>query len=166
MRSLLSYCVHIEHFDEYCLKEMKNTARELYISCCLYGQRNSPSLWTLCNIAPIHAEMCLKLYGMGLGVNTTEGREQKHQMIKQYSENTTFQNKWPIIFCHEFVQLVVLREQGFDDNHYRKRASNYVPDLTENACEICRAIFIVSEKCKYCDGSLFLEIVSEVKKIF
>ena len=109
MRSLLSYCVRIEHFDEYCLEEMKNTARELYISCCLYGQRNSPSLWTLCNVAPIHAEMCLKLYGMGLGCNTMEGREQKHQMIKQYSENTTFKNKWPMIFRHEFVHSGVLR---------------------------------------------------------
>ena len=27
-----------------------------------------------------------------------EGREQKHKKISKYAENTTIQNRWPVIF--------------------------------------------------------------------
>ena len=63
----------------------------------------SPSLWVFCNIAPHHAKEALLLYGLGLGINSMEACEQKHQKIKKYAENTTFQTKWPMIFKHEFL---------------------------------------------------------------
>ena len=53
----------------------------------------SPSLWKVCNASPVHAELCLKSYGFGLGYNIMEGRVQKDQMIAKYSKNTTPQNR-------------------------------------------------------------------------
>ena len=32
-----------------------------------------------------------------------EGREQKHKKISKNAENTTIQNRWPVIFQHEFI---------------------------------------------------------------
>ena len=82
-----------------------------------------------------------------------EGREQKHQKIAKYSENTTYHNRWPLIFRHEFIQLVYLRENGYDTVKYRKRHNTYLPNCssfdscsecglkkTETYCELCSSI--------------------------
>ena len=44
-----------------------------------------------------------------------EGREQKHQIIVKYSENTTPQNKWSMIVRHEYLQLIYLRLNVYDE---------------------------------------------------
>ena len=69
------------------------SGKKLFKACCRSGTSVSPSAWVLCNIAPNHAKETLLLCGLGLGINSMEAREQKHQKIKKYAENTTFQNK-------------------------------------------------------------------------
>ena len=114
------------------------SGKNLFKVSCLSGTSVSPSLWVLCNIAPHHAKDTLSLYGLGLGINSMEAREQKHQKIKKYAENTTFQNKWPMIFRHEFLQEIFLRERGFDDITYTKKQNKYIPDILEDSCSTCR----------------------------
>ena len=58
--------------------------------------------------------------------SSLEAREQKHQKIKKYAENTTFQNKWPMIFRHEFFQEIFLGEKGFDVLRCKKRQNKYM----------------------------------------
>ena len=113
LRKIIFYAVRIEGFNEVLLEEMKIECQKLFKASCIFEQSVSPSLWTLCIAAPEHANITLAEYGFGLGCNTMEGREQKHQRIVKYAENTTFQNRWPQIFRHEFVQLIYLREQGY-----------------------------------------------------
>ena len=43
----------------------------------------------------------MSLYNLGLGVNSMEAREQKHQRIKKYAEKATSSNPWPMIFSHD-----------------------------------------------------------------
>ena len=121
LSKLLSYAVRIKDFNESDLKDMKKVASRLFKAYCLFNATVAPSLWTLCNVAPVHAEKCLSSYSLGLGCNTMDGREQKYQVIEKYSHNTTFQNSWPKIFRHEFIQLVCLMENGYDDCIYRKK---------------------------------------------
>ena len=169
IREALSYSVRIEDFNENDLEQMEKAARELFIACCLFYQRMSPSLWTLCNVAPYHAKQCLKLHGLGLGCNTMEGREQKHQVIAKYANNTTFQNKWPMIFRHEFVQLIMLRENGFDDVRYRKRGTRYIPPSSDKSCLSCFSVYHVNSEnklCRNCDSDHFKEVVDAVKKVY
>ena len=111
-RNLLSYTLRISDFDLQDLRKMKHEAFYLFKCCCLFDSKILPSLWTLCDIVPFHADKCLNMYKMGLGFNTMEGREQKHQMISKYAENSTYQNTWPMIFRHEYIQLIYLREKG------------------------------------------------------
>ena len=93
LRKVLSYTVRITDFSVEDLNLMKKTAKDLLKICCMFDSKISPSLWTVCNASPVHAEICLSNYGFGLGCNTMEGRKQKHQMIAKYSENTTPQNR-------------------------------------------------------------------------
>ena len=93
IRKLLSYTVRITDFSLEDLNFMKKTAKDSFKICCMFDSKISPSLWTVYNASLVHAEICLTNYGFGLGRNTMEGREQKHQMIAKYSENTTRQNR-------------------------------------------------------------------------
>ena len=74
------------------------TKMELYISCSLYNNKLSPSMWALTNCAPIHAGKTLHDYSLGLGINSMEGREQKHQKIVKYSDKTTFHITVGLVF--------------------------------------------------------------------
>ena len=121
LRKILSLCVRIVSFDETMLQEMFTVGKQLFKLCCLFDQTISPSLWTVCNAAPVHAGICYKEYSFGLGCNSMEGREQKHQAICRYANNTTFQNRWPAIFRHEYIHLIYLRENGFDKLNYKKK---------------------------------------------
>ena len=38
----------------------------------------SPTTWTIGHVVPVHARQVHETLGMGLGINTTEGREAKH----------------------------------------------------------------------------------------
>ena len=96
-----------------------------------------PCLWTLCNVVPFHADKCLNMYKMGLGCSTMDSREQKHQMIGKHTENSTYQNRWPMIFRHEYIQLIYLRENGHDNVKYTKKSVNYIKEPAKGFCFIC-----------------------------
>ena len=113
------------------------------------------SLSAVCNAPPVHAEICLKSYGFALGRNTMEGREQTHQMIAKYSENTTSQNRWSMIFRHEYLQLIYLRLNGYDDIKYLKKTASYIPkDDAVLSCEICSTNIDSGNNCLLCDDPL------------
>ena len=110
LHKLVSYSVRIENITANEILEMA-----LFKSCCLYDTHVSPSMWVFCNIAPSHCKQLFATLGVGLDIDTMEGREQKHQMVDKYSQNSTFQERWKFIFRHEFTQLIYLREHGFDN---------------------------------------------------
>ena len=91
-----------------------------------------------------------------------EGREQKHQAISKYSNNTTVQNRWPMIFRHEFLQLIHLRENGFDNLYYRKRPKKYVPVFSQNECQKCR-MKLVNKVCSICDSQYMTKVMKEIE---
>ena len=137
LRRITSYIVRIEDFESSMLAELSSDCLKLFKSCCIFFKRISPSLWTYCQIAPVHCEDTFSSYGYGLGCNTMEGREQKHQVIAQYAHNTTVKNRWRQIFRHEFIHLIHLRENGFDQKKYCKTKNRYIPEPTDTSCKNC-----------------------------
>jgi len=137
LRQIHSLSVRITDFDRELLQKMEIAGRKLFKACCLFDQKVSPSMWTVCNVSPAHAKLCFEDYTFGLGCNTMEGKEQKHQIISKYAENTTYQNRWPLIFRHEYIQLIFLRENGFDKKRYTKRIRPYISPASENTCTEC-----------------------------
>jgi len=160
-RKIMSYMVRIEEFDDSMLKELTKECEKLFVAACLYNKSVSPSLWTVCNVVPSHAKVTFNEYGMGLGSNTMEGREQKHQRIEKYAHNTTYQCRWPLIFRHEYVQLVYLRENGYDVLNYRKGKKNYIPMQNQGECTDC-GLIAVDDKCLICLSNAMLNIKLEV----
>jgi len=88
-----------------------------------------------------------------------EGREQKHQIISKYAENTTYQNRWPLIFRHEYIQLIFLRENGFDKKTYTKRIRPYIPPASENTCTECSLSLAESSiSCVLCSSTYYKNV--------
>ena len=140
----------------------------LFKSCAYFDSKISASLWCFTNVAPQHAQHLLRTTGFGLGINTMEGREQKHQQIFKYSANTTVQEKWNYIFRHEYIQLVYLRENGFDVLNvlkYRERNSRYVPECSNFGCTICSLILNSNSECDLCSTNEFKVITEKVASI-
>jgi len=64
-------------------------------------------------------------YGLGLGLNSMEGREAKHVFVPKYSNNTMFYSRWEQIFLHEFVSLLWLRGKGYNwgpHDHFQRKS--------------------------------------------
>ena len=97
------FCKNIRFFSSWTGWNEKRSASPVSVYY-LFDQNVTPSLWTLCNVVPFNTEQCFKSYKFGLGSNFMEGREQKHQKISKYAENTTIENRWTMIFWHEFIQ--------------------------------------------------------------
>ena len=83
LRHIVSFIARIESFDETSLNLLQHHCQSLFKLSIIYDLgKPSPSLWAICKAVPYHARMTLADYGFGLGANSMEGREQKHQSIR------------------------------------------------------------------------------------
>ena len=151
LRQIISYSVRITSFTSDLLHLLQNDCKLLFKACCKFDLNVSPRMWVLCNVLPVHANITFTEYGFGIGCNTMEGREQKHQRIAQYANNTTIQCRWPRIFRHEYIHLLHLRENGFDTCKYRKRKNQYIPPSPYGSCKKCCLTCNKSELSTYCE---------------
>ena len=76
-------------------------------------------------------------------------------MIAKYSKNTTPQNGWSMIFWHEYLQLIYLRLNGYDDIKYLKKTTSFIPkDDAVLSCAICSTNIDSGSKCLLCNDPL------------
>lgn len=122
-----------------------------------------PSVWTLGFIVPAHTKDMKAKYGLGLGLNSMEGREAKHVSISRYTANTTFNSRWQQVFMHEFISLLWLRERGHNQSpNVASSGLTYMPKRTveQTFCYCGYNKDPKENKCKYCSHplrSLFIE---------
>ena len=117
---LVSHSFRKEDTGDLDVSEMISVGQKLFRAYCLYDSSICPSMLCFSMVAPVHWQESVEKLNLGLGINTMEDREQKYQFIKKYSHNATVQDHSSHIFRHEFIELVYLREHGFDLNRYRK----------------------------------------------
>lgn len=73
-----------------------------------YLARNPLCVWTLGYIAPSHARRIWHKFGCGLGLNSAQGREAKHQHVKNFVKHSTIKDRWQKVFLHDFIETVYL----------------------------------------------------------
>ena len=149
------------------LAELKRNCRIYFILNCLFFSRH-PTVWTLGNVVPVHTKEMVKKYGMGLGLNSMEGREAKHISIARYCKNTNYKTRWEQIFLHEYVSLLLLRERGYNSTkpvsscllrYFAKRATE-----DPNFCYCAMKKDAQSSGCVFCLSTLRMDIVAKVMK--
>ena len=161
LRKLVSLSVRVTDISMEDLNEMENVARKLFKIHCIHDSSMTPSFWTFCIIAPANSRSLFEKFGLGLGANSMEGREQKHQKIKTYMFNSTVNERWHFVFRHEYISCVYLRENGFDQKKYNKKIIPYVPLLRNGHCP-CGLEFNSPGICEICNCSEYSTLYNSI----
>ena len=116
------------------VQELEKYCREYYRGYWLFLSVN-PTVWTLGQVVPEHTKEMRGSYGMGLGINSMEGREAKHIAIAKYATNTMHSCRWEQVFHHEYISLVWLRSHGYTTNINNSLSNtplSYIPERVFN----------------------------------
>lgn len=153
-----------------------NEIRDLSEHCSNYFRANAlffkvnPTVWTVGFIVPAHTQHMKDTYGLGLGLNSMEGREAKHVFVAKYSKNTNYQNRWEQVFQHEFVSLIWLRERGYNLSKTKVSAlKSYIPNSVSSGnqafchCGLKKEC-VTDSKCRFCGSMLRHSIELSVRK--
>ena len=128
-----------------------------------------PTAWTLSLVVPVHVKEMKAKYGMGLALNSMEGREAKHISISRYCDNTSYQSRWKQVFMHEYISLIWLHEKGYGNaKPATSSALSYVPKHVKNDsagfCSCGLKKEVESSGCKFCIYPFRNQIIERVKK--
>ena len=139
-----------------------------YRGHCLYFNVN-PTVWSLGKVVRQHTKEMKAKYGLGLGLNSMEGREAKHIAISKYASKTVYMYRWVQVFRHEYISIIWLREQGYNAKvKLNSITRSYVPKrASNNDPEFCSCGFnkIVSEgNCRFCSHQLRKKIKESIEK--
>ena len=143
----------VQSLGQVCSNFFRATA--LFLSC-------TPTSWTIGHVVPVHAKQIQENLGMGLGINTMEGREAKHISLANFTKNTQFNNRWSQVFRHEYITLFWLRENGCDETVYKHTSDVYIPKrcFTDEFCHCGLPKNADVEKCNFCSDHLH-QLVSD-----
>lgn len=131
----------------------------------------NPTIWTLGYVVPVHTMEMKGKYGLGLGINSMEGREAKHIAISRYCKNTAYLYRWEQVFRHEYISLIWLREKGYNisNTSLNSRKLSYLPKRVINdSDEYCKCglgkMASTDDQCRFCSHDLRAKIKVSIEK--
>ena len=68
----------------------------------------SGTVWSVGHLVYAHSKKMFDKYGVGLGMNTMQGREAKHVQIAGYARNSQFKQRWVQVFKHDHISKLWL----------------------------------------------------------
>ena len=159
------------------IDKLSNACQEYFnLNASLMHTSVNPTVWTMSHVVPAHCHQVFEKYGQGLGVITMEGWEPKHIFLKKLSENTTHQNRWPEIFRHEFIILIWLPQQGFQQGFQQPgtecKNEAYIPSRVFSDPSYCYPGLLKTslddDKCTFCGDPVmtFIDISVKEGKIY
>jgi hypothetical protein len=57
-------------------------------------------------------EILFDRYGMGLGINSMQGREAKHVRLSEFAKHSTKSTRWSMVLRHDYMCNVWIRMHG------------------------------------------------------
>ena len=100
---------------------------------------------------PFQTKQLVEDLGVGLGINSMQERESKHQQIASFAEFALVKNRWEKVFRHEYMSLIWLRKQTPHLDSYRKCKDKYSPDRCFNSgYYLCGIALSDNGEYKYC----------------
>ena len=97
------------NMNEENLQKLSSLSCDYFTALVLFGiDTVSPTVWSIAHIAPVHAKCVYEKYGVGLGINTMQGREAKHVQIAAYAKNSPYKQRWFQVFRHDYISKVWL----------------------------------------------------------
>ncbi|XP_028417825.1 uncharacterized protein LOC114542490 [Dendronephthya gigantea] len=93
LRDAVSIFSRITDMRQELLAKLNRCCVNYFNAAALFLSRITVSVWTVGNVVPVHANKLFEKFKTGLGLNTMQGREAKHQRLGEYSKNTTYQHR-------------------------------------------------------------------------
>ena len=158
LRNALSLAVRVSDIKTEDLPKLKEDCR-MYFNLASLCHSTNVSVWTMGHCVPFHSNQLLEDLGVGLGINSMQGREAKHQQLAYFAEFPLVKNKWEKVFRHEHMLLIWLRQQNPFSDSYSKCKDKYIPPrcYSDEYC-FCGIALDSEGKCRYCDSRLSKEI--------
>jgi len=152
--------------DEETISELENHCTLYFNTCSLLLKTVSPSTWTIGYAVPFHTKYLFNQFGLGLGINTMQGREAKHVILASFAKHATHSLRWSLVMRHEYISTIWLRKADPYNFSYRKSKDKYVPEeITQD--EFCYCGFHKdsdADKCVYCSSSLYNEVLKTAEQ--
>ena len=138
------------------ISKLKTTCQHFFNANSLL-LRVSPTVWTIGYAIPYHAQILYDKYGLGLGINSMQGREAKHVRLSHYSRHATLTGRWKLVLRHDYITCVWIRREDPFHSSYVKSKEQYIPSKISSD-GFCYCGFPKEERgqcCKFCSSSLY-----------
>ena len=119
--------------------------------------RVSPNVWTIGYAIPYHVQILYEKYGLGLGLNSMQGREAKHVKLGQYARHSTLSTHWRLVLHHDFTVCVWVCKEDPLNVSYVKSKERYIPSEI-NSEGFCYCGFVKHDDvvlCQFCSSNLY-----------
>ena len=151
--------------DERVLQELKDCCKLYFNACALLLDKITPTVWTIGYVIPYHSELLYNKYGLGLGINTMQGREAKHVRVAQYAKHATLTTRWKSVLKHDYITSVWLWRQDPMSVSYHKCKEVYEPQDMDNMvyCYCGLDKTPGNDKCAFCSSDLYQSIANSAR---
>ena len=130
LRDATSYFSHVDiTLAE--LEQCKKACLYLFNANALLLKSVTPTLWTIGYAIPRHKEILFNRYGMGLGINSMQGREAKHVRVSEFAKHSTKSTRWSMVLRHVYMCNVWIRMHEPSRILYTTQKYQYIPKEIE-----------------------------------
>ena len=160
LRNACSLMNRVTDIDQKGIDDLEKSCQEYFICSSLFSTNVTLSMWTVGFCVPYHSRSLFSAFQVGLGINTMQGREAKHQKLANYAEFSLPKERWEKVFLHEHMFLIWLRQQNPHLVKYSKSKLQYIPKRCYTG-EFCLCGLPKQQGgtgCKYCHSPLMAEI--------
>ena len=163
LRNATSLMNRVTDIDQQGIECLQKFCSQYYVCCSLF-RKVTLSMWTVGFCVPYHSSSLFKRFGFGLGINSMQGREAKHQRLATYSKFSLRKDRWEKVFLHEHMTLFWIRKLNPHLMKYYKSKVVYIPSRCYLGSFCFCGLPKTSQKsdCRYCDSPLMGEIAASV----
>ena len=123
----------------------------------LFFGKVSPTTWSIGHAVPFHTRQIFDEFGLGLCLNTMQGREAKHQVVLKYCNNAMSSDRWNMVFRQEYVSLLWLPKNDTSTYRYTVTKHTWKPASLEDPtfCSCGRTKSDDANKCRRCESNKY-----------
>ena len=138
-----------------------------FFNACVLFKSVTPTLWTVGYAIPRHLQILFDRYGMGLGLNSMQGREAKHVRLFQFAKHSTKSTRWSMVLRHDYISNVWVCEHEPACLLYTKYKAHYIPNEAELET-FCYCGFPAKEdidSCSICSSIVFIKLFKKQQQL-
>ena len=104
LRNSLSLASRVSNISSSDLPKLEQNCRQYFNLASLFHSANL-SVWAMGYCVPFHTKQLLENLGVGLGINSMQGRESKHQQLASFASFSLVKHRWVKVFRHQQLCL-------------------------------------------------------------